>query len=179
MLGLIGRNLGTVQDRCVALLRRAELDGLIADGTEWRSRRLCEARGRQLVQARRRAAVATEIETCIEMARSGALSGSSQMPVLLVDLRVAEVCAADHALMALARALRSAERPEARGVAMAMLLVRHGQSPLFVAHGPNDVASAANAAQRALTGPPGKRDGAGEMSRPTGSDTPVARRASR
>jgi hypothetical protein len=149
------RRLRTLQSWSLALFRRVELDGLIADGAEWSSCRLCEARARQLVKAGRRAAVAAEIEACVELAGAGLLSDPSQISGWLVDLRVAQVGAAGRDLLELARALRSAERPKARGVAMAMLLVRHGQSPLYVGDGPNDIALAANAAQMALSG----RDG--------------------
>jgi hypothetical protein len=84
------------------------------------------------------------------------------------------VRAAASELRALARALRSADAPGARGVAMAVLLVRHGQSPLYVGYGPNDVALAAKATRVALTELSVTPESADQISRNAGSARPFA-----
>jgi len=156
-------------DWYVAASRHVEVDGLLADGTDGNSCRFCQARARQLVKASRRAALAAELETLIELAGEESQRGRSQTPLSIMDLRVAAVRTARRELLELAHALRSAERPEARGVALAMLLVRHGQSPLYVDYGPDDVALAAKVAMTALTGSPGSRHSAGRASCPSAS----------
>ena len=158
----------------LAISRREELDGLIADGIAPSSCRLCEVRSRQLVKRGRRAAIAAEIEERVEQAAAGSFGGFVQPSILLVDLRLAEVRAAASELRALARALRSADPPRARGIAMALLLVRHGQSPLYVGYGTNDVFLAANAARVALTELASTPESADRISPNTGSARPFA-----
>jgi hypothetical protein len=137
---------------CLAVSRRDELDELIADGRPASASRLLEERSRQLVKASRRVALAAQIEALVELAGAAPVSGTRRMPVWLVDLRVAEVRGAGPELRDLARALRSADALSARGVAMAMLLVRHGESPLYVDYGPGELVRAVQATTAVLTG---------------------------
>jgi hypothetical protein len=150
---LIGRVRWTVRMLwrwSVARSRAGELDALIAHGDRVAAPELCEARGRQLVKVHRRAAVAAQIETCVEAATDprGSWRRTSAWHV---DLRDRAVSAAAAELLDLAHALRAAQRVEPRGVAMATLLVRDGQSSLYVARDTDDVAKAANAARAALS----------------------------
>jgi hypothetical protein len=150
VIGRVGHPVRRLWSWGVASSRTGWLDALIANGMEATAPELCEARARQLVKVGRRVALAGQIEACVEMAQTNLRRSQRPASVWLVDLRAAEVRAAAAALIALAGTLRSAEPAEARGVAMAMLLVRDGESPLYVAHGPDDIVKAVNAARVAL-----------------------------
>ena len=150
VIGRVGHNMRRLWRWGVARSRAGCLDALIANGREATAPELCEARARQLVKVGRRAALAGQIEACVEMAETDLRRSQRPASVWLVDLRAAEVRAATAALVALAGTLRSAEPVQPRGVAMAMLLVRDGESPLYVAHGPDDIVNAVNAARVAL-----------------------------
>ena len=150
VLGRVGDTMRRLWTWGVAISRPSQLDALIATGREATAPGLCEVRARQLVKVGRRVAIAGQIEACVEMAETVRRSSRRPASVWLVDLRMAEVRATAAALIALADALRSAEPAAPRGVAMAMLLLRDGDSPLYVAYGPADIANAANAARIAL-----------------------------
>ena len=150
LIGRVGRTVRMLWRWSVARSRAGELDELIANGDRVAAPELCEARGRQLVKVHRRAAVAAQIETCVEAAAADPRGSWRRTSAWHVDLRDREVRAAAAELLDLAQALRAAQRVEPRGVAMATLLVRDGESSLYVAHGPDDVAKAANAARTAL-----------------------------
>lgn len=152
MIGRGGHTMRRLWSWGVASSRTGWLDALIANGSEAAAPELCEVRARQLVKIGRRVAIAGQIEACVETAETVLRSSRRPASVWLVDLRAAEVRAAAVELVGLAGALRSAEPAEARGAAMAMLLVRDGESPLYVASGPDDIANAANAARIALCG---------------------------
>lgn len=140
--------------RCgVASTHAAQLDELISRGDRMTAAKLCEARARQLENVRRRVAIAAQIETCVEAAATDLRGSRPRTSVWLADLRQAEVLAAAPELLDLACALRSPDRVAPRGVAMAMLLIRDGESPLYVAGGQGDIAQAANAARDALSAP--------------------------
>jgi hypothetical protein len=121
--------------------------------TEEKAPELSEVRARQLVKVGRRLAIAGQIETCVETAAVDSHRRLRAASVWQVDLRSAEVQAASTELLELARILRSGKRVNARGVAMAMRLVRDGESPLYVARGADDIARAASAATAALALP--------------------------
>ena len=150
VLGRVGDTMRRLWIWGVATSRPSQLDALIATGREATASELCEVRARQIVKVGRRVAIAGQIEACVEMA--GTVLHCSRRPVSVwaVDLRAAQVRAAAAELLDLAGTLRSAEPAEPRGVAMAMLLVRDGESPLYVAHGPDDIVKALNAARAAL-----------------------------
>lgn len=154
VIGLIGRTIQTLWRWGLASSRARQLDELISREDRASTPELCEVRARQLVRGRRRVAIAAQIETCVEMAAIEAGGSRRHTSVWLVDLPAAEVRAAATELLDLATALRSAEPAEPRGVAMAMLLVRDGESPLYVADGPGEIAKAANAARMALSARP-------------------------
>jgi hypothetical protein len=152
---VVGRVSATVHRlwRCgVASTHAGQLDELICRGDLMSAPELCEARARQLVKLRRRVAIAAQIETCVEAAATDLGVSRRRTSVWLADLRETEVRAAAAELLELACALRSRHRVEPRGVAMAMLLIRDGESPLYVAGG-SDIAQAANAARAALSAP--------------------------
>jgi hypothetical protein len=87
----------------------AELDGLIADGDRLSAPELREVRARQLVKLRRRAAVAAQIEACVEAASTDIRGARRRTSVWLVDLRDAEVRAAAADLLEHSQALRSSD----------------------------------------------------------------------
>ena len=151
LIGRVGRTGRMLWRSSVARSRAAELDGLIANGDRISAPELCEARARQLVKHRRRAAVAAQIEACVEAALTDVRGPRRRTSVWLVDLRDAEVRAAAAELLDLAQALQASGRVEPRGVAMAMLLAHDGESPLYVAYDRDEVAKAANAARTALS----------------------------
>jgi hypothetical protein len=151
-LGRVGGQVRLLAASCSARAHREELDGLIADGAGPSSSRLCEARARQLVGSRYRSALASEIEALIELAGAASVGASSPPTLSLVDLQIDEVRAARSQLSKVAEALRSADPPVARGVALATLLVRDGRSPLYVENAPDDVQLAATATAAALIG---------------------------
>ena len=151
----------------LATARREELDGLIACGFGPTASQVCQARARQLVKKSRRSALASEIDALINVVDEPAVGGPTN-PLWLVSLRVEEVRGARTRLCTLALLLRSIEHPTARGVALAMLLVRDGRSPLFVRYGPADLERAAEATIAALlgaTGSTGKPDTIAGVSR--------------
>jgi hypothetical protein len=151
LVGRVRRTVRMLWRWSVARSRAGELDALIAHGDRVAAPELCEARGRQLVNVHRRAAVAAQIETCVEAATTDPRGSWRRTSAWHVDLRDHAVSAAAAELLDLAHALRVAQRVEPRGVAMATLLVRDGQSSLYVARGADDVAKAANAARVALS----------------------------
>lgn len=151
---------------CEAHLRSEQLDRLIADGLprsapgiDPATRRLCEARARQLVRRDQRVALALQIERILALAASDAAPGGSRREIWAIDLRLADVRDAGRALEQIAGALRAPESPPARGVARAALLVRDGRSPLYVFSGPHDLRLAAEATVRALTAADDEADG--------------------
>jgi hypothetical protein len=137
----------------LATARRQMLDELIAGGVDPGSSPACQERARQLMKKSRRAALAAEIDAIVNVVGESR-SGDPPSPLWLASLRVEEVRAARTQLSAVALLLRSIEQPAARGVALAMLLVRDGRSPLFVRYGPADVKQAADATTSALLGSP-------------------------
>lgn len=151
VIGRVGPTLQTLWCWAEARSRARELDELIATGDGVAASELRAARCRQLVTVRRRAALAAQIEECVEAAVTDVRGLRQRTSVWLVDLREPEVRAAAAELLDLAHALRASGRVEPRGVAMATLLVRDGESPLYMAHGPDDVAKAASAARAALS----------------------------
>jgi hypothetical protein len=151
VIGRVGPTLQTLWRSCAARARAHELDELIADEDRPAASELRAARGRQLVTVRQRAALAAQIEECVAAAVSDIRGQQRRTSVWLVDVRDTEVRAAAAELLDLAYALRASGRVEPRGVAMATRLVRDGESPLYVAHGPDDVAKAASAARAALS----------------------------
>jgi hypothetical protein len=150
VLGRVGLTMRRLWRTGVASSRAGWLDALIANGREATAPELCEVRAGQLVKVGRRVVLASQIEACVEMAETDLRRSRRPPSVWLVDLRAAEVRAAAGELVDLAGTLRSAEPAEPRGVAMAILLVRDGESPLYVAHGPDDIVKAVNAARTAL-----------------------------
>jgi hypothetical protein len=135
----------------LAIARREQLDELIADGIDPGGSGVHASRARQLVDRRSRERLALEIEAIIETAAM-VPAGARQLPPSLIDLRLAEIRAAQPRLRALAQALRDPYPPTARGVALTTLLIHHGRSPLYVDHAPDDVALAAEATIAALSG---------------------------
>jgi hypothetical protein len=129
--------------------RREELDVRIADGTDSGSSGPCAARSPTRC-SKPAGSLASEIEGTIELAERSGGGVSLNISPWLADLRIAEIRAARSRLWAVAQALRSAESPQPRGVALATLLVRDGRSPLYVRHGPRDVELAAEATLAAL-----------------------------
>jgi hypothetical protein len=150
VLGRVGLTMRRLWRWGIASSRASWLDALIANGREATAPELCEVRARQLVKVGRRVALTGQIEACVEVAETDLCRSRRPASVWLVDLRAAEVRAAAAELVDLAGTLRSAEPAEPRGVAMVMLLVRDGESPLYVAHGPDDIVNAVNAARVAL-----------------------------
>jgi hypothetical protein len=135
----------------LAIARREQLDELIADGIDPGGSGVHASRVRQIVDRRSRERLALELEAIIETAATVPAS-ARQLPPSLIDLRLTEISAAQHRLRALAQALRDAYPPTARGVALTMLLIHHGRSPLYVDYAPGDVTLAAEMTIAALAG---------------------------
>lgn len=144
-----------------AHMRARELDELLAagtqlsvPGTDLATRRLCEARARLLVRRSFRFALAQEIDDIIRLAASPQAADPSPPTVWTADIQLEEVRDSAEALRLVVGALRTHGPPEVQGIALALLLLRDGHSPLNDRWAHGDLRLAAEAAARALATPP-------------------------
>lgn len=112
-----------------------------------------QARARLLVGRHFRYALAAEIEGLLAHAAAATAAQRRPASVWTVDLRVHEVRDAASTLRLLANELQAPGTPRAQGVALALLLMRDGRSPLYSSRATGDLQLAAELAARALTAP--------------------------
>ena len=118
---------------CAAHARAPELDRMLADGIEPGaladpvSRRRCQARARLLTRQSFRRTLAAQIEEVLALvADSSALS-----TVWAVDVQLEQLREARASLRLIVGRLEESTPPRAQGVALAVLLLRDGRSPLY------------------------------------------------
>jgi hypothetical protein len=135
--------------RVRARLAAAQLDARLAAGEDLFGDRVLALRSAQLVSSRMRRRIAVALERVCSERRERAVF-SAAIPT---DSHAVEI--ARPALAQLARALRSRESVEARGVALTHLLLTDGTSPLYRAAYPERLYEVAREALLAL-GPAGR-----------------------
>jgi hypothetical protein len=145
---------------CAARTGGEELDRMIAEGADPdalgadpSSRPRCEARARLLVRRSFRLALVTEFEDVLAHAAGATGADRPPSPVWAVDIDFDWVRAADMPLRLIVAGLRAEKPPRAQGVALALLLLRDGRSPLYRGQASGGLTSAAELAGRALTVP--------------------------
>jgi hypothetical protein len=143
---------------CAARLCGAELDAMLAEGAEPDaladpvSHRRCQARARLLVRRSFRVTLAAQIEGVLALAAdSTAIAAPST--VWAVDIQLEELCEASPSLRLIGAALRQSTPPRVQGVALALLLLRDGRSPLYGGCAPGELKLAAQATALALASP--------------------------
>jgi hypothetical protein len=125
------------------------LDAALIGGAEpWSSAELA-ARSARLTSTAFRDLIATRLENCVRL-RYARRPASRTMSTAVVDPAPAIALFAGSAVRRLARRLRAAARPDPRGVALALRLVKDGASPLYVGPTVDDVRAAVAAVERAL-----------------------------
>jgi hypothetical protein len=125
-------------------LRAWRLDQELARGADPCSDPALELRARRLLSPETRTRIADTLEEVVRDACRPLRPGAQ------VPLRGDGINAARPELQALAAALRAHDDPEARGVALARLLIVDGASPLYGAGSERELAAAAGDAYRAL-----------------------------
>jgi hypothetical protein len=144
---------------CAARLRGAELDPILAEGLEPDARRTdpvsrqrCEARAQLLVRRSFRRALASEIEGVLAFAADFTAKGAPST-VSAVDVQLDELREATPSLRLIVAGLEEPTPPRAQGVALALLLLRDGRSPLYGSRAPGELKLAAQATALALASP--------------------------
>jgi hypothetical protein len=143
---------------CAARLSGAELDVMLAEGvrpdelTDVASRQRCEARARLLERRSFRLTLAAQIEDVLRLAAEPRARAASSA-VWAVDVQLEQLREAGASLQQIVAGLRQSSPPRAQGVALALLLLRHGRSPLYAGRAPGELELAAQATARALAAP--------------------------
>jgi hypothetical protein len=155
-LGSYRGTLRQVMSRVAAHARGRELDELLATGLkpcelglDPAMGDLCQTRARLLRRRSFRLILAQELEDVLRLAGAGAAAD----PIWTIDLQLDQVREATAALQQVIAALRSREPPEAHGIALAVLLLRDGRSPLYDRRAHGGLRLAAEAAAHALVAP--------------------------
>jgi hypothetical protein len=140
-------------------VRGEEFDQMLAEGVETAPRRTdtvlrrrCEARGRLLVRRSFRCTLAGQIEGVLFFAADSTAAGEPGT-VWAADIQPHEVREASPSLRLIVAGLQQSTPPRAQGVALALLLLRDGRSPLYGSRAPGELKLAAEVTALALTSP--------------------------
>src|SRR5262245_24139198 len=119
----------TVLTRLKAWVEPLQLDRQLAAGRDEHASPELERRAEVLRRARVRRGLADGLEHVVIEAESLPFEHGAAIPVQRDEVRTAE-----HDLLRLVRALRSAPPPPVRGIAEASLLLTDGAGPVFAPH---------------------------------------------
>jgi hypothetical protein len=143
---------------CAARLHGAELDAMLAEGVEPdelsdpASRQRCQARARLLVRRSFRLTLAAQIEGVLALATDSTARAASSA-VWAVDIQFEQLLEASPIVRQIVAGLQQSTPPRAQGVALALLLLRDGRSPLYARRAPGELKLAAQATALALAAP--------------------------
>lgn len=116
------------------------------------SRQRCEARSRLLVRRSFRCTLAAQIAGILALLADSTAVGAPST-VSAVDIQLDELREASPSLRLIVAGLQGSTAPRAQGVALALLLVRDGRSPLYASRAPGELKLAAQATALALASP--------------------------
>jgi hypothetical protein len=141
-----------------ARMRGAELDARLAEGPDPGalahavSRRRCEARARLLVGRGFRRSLAAQIEEVLALVADPGVARAPSA-VWSVDIPLEQLRRASPSMRRIVARLADAKPPRAQGVALAVLLLRDGRSPLYGSRAAGELELAAQTTALSLTCP--------------------------
>jgi hypothetical protein len=141
-----------------ARTRGAELDAILAESpdpgvlADSVSRRRCDARARLLVGRGFRHSLAAQIEEVLALVSGPGVAGTPSA-VWSVDISLDELRRASPSMRLIVSRLEDAKPPRAQGVALAVLLLRDGRSPLYGSRAVGELELAAQATALSLASP--------------------------